>query len=87
MESTKIYLICRKTNEHALTIGRKYELLKTSGDWGFFFDDKEYLNSFPLDCFNSTLELLNYLRSKFDDVRREFDELEDYIGWIEGELK
>lgn len=82
----KIYLICKKTNSHALTLGKQYELLKTSSDWGFFFDDTEGMNSFPLDCFEPTVELLNYLRDKFDDVKSEFDDLENLIYDLEVEL-
>ena len=43
--------LCIRTNEHALTIGKHYEILGEENDWVFVIDDKNYKNSFPKECF------------------------------------
>lgn len=50
-KSGRAGFLCVKTNEHALTIGRHYEVLSEEDGWVDVLDDLNYRNSFPKDCF------------------------------------
>ncbi len=50
-KSGRAGFLCVKTNEHALTIGKHYEILDEKDGWVYVIDDTNNKNTFPKDCF------------------------------------